>query len=179
MTDKQKLQQLFEAALKAPAPHNEGIAPQRAFPTPNLDFAPIARPEPAPAVQPEPAPAFQTPPQAQTVFETVEESATPAPTLDNGEADKHGAMPDEGITTKDRRRRIEWWFTLILFLGTTGGTAAWLVQSPARMQATREVIRDCRSYGDIQSMVAKYQERKHFAPSIRIHVGLRQSSEYQ
>lgn len=167
MTDKQKLQQLFDAALKTPVA-NEGVAPKRAFPKPGLDFepAPIPSPVTAPvtAFQAVPAPApvqaAPDPATAKAVFEAVEACAPEpaAPALDKEAAEELGALLDERIAKKARRRKLELVCTLVVFFGTTGGTAAWFVQSPARMQAMREVIRDFRQYGDIKSMVAKYQE---------------------
>lgn len=187
MTDKQKLQQLFDAALKTPVP-NEGLAPKRAFPTPTFEVpsefashptpafvpAPGYAPAPAgyvpvqgyvPAPGYAPAPAFIPVPvpatPAQTVFENVEateETKTEYPELDREAAEELGRLLDERIARKRRRRKLELLVTLILFVGTTGGGAAWFVQSPDRMQALREAIRDVRSYGDIKSMVAKYQE---------------------
>lgn len=158
MTDKQKLQQLFDAALKTPVA-NEGLAPKRAFPTPVFDSVPEMTAVPAPA----PVPAVPTvaPAPAPAIFDKVEatEEAPPAiPELDREAAEELGALLDERIARKRRRRKLELVVTLVLFFGTTGGGTAWFVQSPVRMQALKEAIRDVRSYGDIKSMVAKYQE---------------------
>ena len=38
-----------------------------------------------------------------------------------------------------------------------GGGCGWFVQSPYRMQAFGEAIREIRSVGDVAAMVAKYQ----------------------
>jgi hypothetical protein len=175
MTDKQKLQQLFDAALKTHVP-NEGLAPKRAFPTPTFEIpsefasnrtpasapapAPFGTPVPAPVSAQAQAPAVVTAP-APAIFEKVEaavESGPESPELDREAAEELGALLDERIARKRRRRKLELVVTLVLFFGTTGGGAAWFVQSPVRMQALREAIRDVRSYGDIKSMVAKYQE---------------------
>lgn len=160
MTDKQKLQQLFDAALKTPVA-NEGLAPKRAFPTPVLDPLAESAPAPMPAFTPVSAPVAAATPQPQPVFDKVEE--TPAaepefPALDKEAAEELGALLDERIARKRRRRKLELVVTLILFFGSTVGGTAWFIQSPARITALKEAIRDIRSYGDINSMVAKYQE---------------------
>lgn len=156
MTDKQKLQQLFDAALKTPVA-NEGVAPKRAFPTPVFDSVPESAPAAMPVFQPVPAAAA---PQPQAIFDKVEETpaAAEAPALDKEAAEELGRLLDERIVRKRRRRKIELVVTLILFFGGTAGGTAWFVQSPARIIALKEAIRDIRSYGDINSMVAKYQE---------------------
>ena len=157
MTDKQKLQQLFDAALKTPVA-NEGLAPKRAFPTPIFDEIAESAPAPKPAFVPAPAAAA---PQPQAIFETVEQTPAPVeeiPALDKEAAEELGALLDERLARKRRRRKLEFVVTLILFFGSTIGGTAWFIQSPARIQALREAIRDVRSYGDINSMVAKYQE---------------------
>ena len=61
-----------------------------------------------------------------------------------------------GIVRKRRRRKLELVVTLVLFFGSTLGGTAWFIQSPTRILALKEAIRDIRSYGDINSMVAKY-----------------------
>ena len=157
MTDKQKLQQLFDAALKTPVA-NEGLAPKRAFPTPVFDEIVESTPAPRPAFTPAPAAAA---PQPQAIFDQVEEAPAPVeeiPALDKEAAEELGALLDERLARKRRRRKLELVVTLILFFGSTIGGTAWFIQSPARIQALREAIRDVRSYGDINSMVAKYQE---------------------
>ena len=100
-------------------------------------------------------------PQPQAIFDKVGETPAPVaeiPALDKEAAEELGALLDERIARKRRRRKLELVVTLVLFFGSTVGGTAWFIQSPARMQALREAIRDVRSYGDINSMVAKYQE---------------------
>lgn len=132
MTDKQKLQQLFDAALKTPVA-NEGVAPKRAFPTPVFDSSSESGSGPMPAFQPAPATVIAQPvpvaaaPQPQAIFDNVEE--TPAasaeiPALDKEAAEELGKLLDERIVRKRRRRKLELVVTLILFFGSTlGGTA--------------------------------------------------------
>ena len=47
--------------------------------------------------------------------------------------------------------------TLGVLLALAGGGFAWFAQSPYRVQAIREAIRDIRSLGDIQGLAAKYR----------------------
>lgn len=135
MTDPEKLQQLFQAALKAP-PTEGKVTLARAFPTP----APLAAPAPAPKPVPE------------IIF-------TPLPNagLDDVASAKLGALLDEQMARQKRKRRRELIGTLIVVLGLTGGGFGWFVQSPTRLQAFREAVADIRSVGDVAAMVAKYQ----------------------
>lgn len=143
MTDQEKLQQLFQAALKAPVERNVSLA--RAFPTPAPRAAvqPVAEPVREPAPAPEPAA-----PVAAFV---------PNAGLDDAASAELGALLDEQMARKNRKRRRELIGTLIVVLGLTGGGLGWFVQSPTRIQAFREAMADIRSVGDVTAMAAKYQ----------------------
>jgi hypothetical protein len=131
MTDPEKLQQLFQAALKAPPTEGKATL-ARAFPTP----APLAAPEPV----------------AEIIF-------TPLPNagLDHAASAELGALLDDQMARQKRRRKRELIGTLIVVFGLTGGGLGWFVQSPTRIQAFREAVADIRSVGDVAAMVAKYQ----------------------
>ena len=138
MTDNEKLQQLFQAALKAPPVEGKATL-ARAFPA----VAPVSA-EPIREVAPAPEPPAAVVPM-------------PNAGLDNAVSTELGALLDEQMTRKNRKRRRELVGTLVVVLGLTGGGFGWFVQSPARIQAFREAIADIRSVGDIAAMVAKYQ----------------------
>jgi hypothetical protein len=135
MTDPEKLQQLFQAALKAP-PAEGKAAFARAFPT----AAPLA---------------------AAPVSEAVPVLEPPAAVanagLDHAAAAELGALLDDQMARQKRKRRRELVVTFVVLLGLTGGGLGWFVQSPTRMQAFRESVADIRSIGDVAAMVAKYQ----------------------
>jgi len=76
--------------------------------------------------------------------------------LDKAAAEELGILLDEQNGRKKRAARRATLCTLLFFLGTTGGFSAWFVQNPDRVQAFKDAMRDIRSVGDIQSMVAKY-----------------------
>jgi len=148
MTDNEKLQKLFQAALKAPSV--EGKAPlERAFPTPT----PVAAPQPI-AEPIREAVAMPAPPA------TLEADAPPLANAGLSEAASAelGALLDEQMRRKNRKRRRETIGTLIVFFLFTGGGVGWFVQSPGRIQALKEAIRDIHDAGDIKTMVAKYQK---------------------
>ena len=67
------------------------------------------------------------------------------------------ALLDERHKRNVRKRRRDALVVLILLFCICGGSSAWFIQSPARMQALREAVSDIRSIGDIGSIVAKYQ----------------------
>ncbi len=142
MTDQEKLQQLFQAALRAPSAEGKA-ALVRAFPTP----APIAAAPISKAVPPAEPPG------------TVAISAIP-PTnagLDHAASAELGALLDDQMARQKRRHRREVIGTFVILLGLTGGGLGWFIQSPSRVQAFREAVADIRSVGDVAAMVAKYQ----------------------
>ena len=179
MTDRDKLQQLFQAALQDSTPEGKASL-ARAFPTrhtsaPETDVAPqhpvpvAAAPAPvavAPVPQPfaaapiGPAPApFSPMPAAPASVGAAEfdPRKTVAPVaLDATAAEELGALLDEQNARKKRRARRAALCTLAFFLTTTGGFSAWFVQNPERVQAFKDAMRDIRSVADVQSMVAKY-----------------------
>lgn len=133
MTDPQKLQQLFEAALRAPAAAEGKAALARAFPIP----APIAAP-------PTPAEAVR-----EAVFTPVPPVASAAPLanpgLNEAASAKLGALLDDSLALQKRRRRRELIGTFVVLIGLTGGGLGWFVQSSARIQAFREAAGGARA----------------------------------
>lgn len=151
MTDKEKLQQLFQAALQDPSHGTKPLA--RAFPTAPVVTLPEVQPAPAPEpVQP---PVMEAPAAAN-----VAPLVKPMPNagLDQATAAELGALLDAQILRKRRQRRRELVMTLVVCLGLTGGGYGWFIQSPSRVQAWNEAMGDIRSLGDVKGLVAKYQK---------------------
>jgi len=160
MTDKEKLQKLFDAALKSPSDPNGGPL-KRAFPTPVLEAAPIpAAPAPA-AFADTVAASPRTGGSPAGVNEPNGAIGASAPTmaavLDDAASTELATLLDEQLRRKSRKRRMEALVAAVVLLGLTGGGSAWFVHSPVRVQALTEVMRDIRSVGDVKSMVAKYR----------------------
>jgi hypothetical protein len=152
MTDKQKLQSLFDAALKAPAEFSG--SPQRVFPTPAIE----AMPEPAAVIAPVFAPPSAAGPAPAAPVAVAVAPMPAAPSLDAAAAEELGKLLDEQQLRKKRRRRIEALVTACIFFGSTASGTIWFVQDGARVQAFKEAMRDIRSVGDVKSLVAKYQD---------------------
>lgn len=153
MTDNEKLQKLFQAALND---SSEGKVPlARAFPT----AAPVRTVEALPESVSEPI----SEPIRETAATATAEIALPPQHAANaglGEAASAelGILLDEQLKRKNRKRRRETIGTLIVFFTLTVGGVGWFVQSPGRMQALKEAIRDIHDAGDLKTMVAKYQK---------------------
>ena len=168
MTDKEKLQQLFEAALKDPTLPT-AQTPKRAFPVSPLEqsaaiLQPLTHPSPFP-VQAAMRPEMTMPvtPAVAPVFDAVVvPSAGAAPTmaavLDDAASTELAALLDEQNKRKTRKRRMEALVTAAVLVGSAGGGTLWFVQSPDRVAAFKEVMGDFRSLGDVKSLVAKYQD---------------------
>lgn len=144
MTDQEKLQQLFNAALRDSSPIE--TAPTRAVP--QVPTAPVA----APRIQRE-----SVTPSAPAELENPSQPMAEAPVLDKAAAEELGALLDEQVRRTRRKHRIESMVAAAVLLGLTGGSVGWFVHSPARVEAFRQVLRDIRSVGDVKSMVAKYE----------------------
>ena len=160
MTDKEKLQKLFEAALKQPEP--TAGPPKRAFPQPPAAPAPVVASgpilKPAPevsfeAVLPDPARAAA----ASNVEPAASTTEPEAPMPDDAASDELGALLDEQLARKSHKRKREALVTAIVLLGLTGGGFGWFASSPTRVQAFTSAIREIRSVTDVKSIVAKYQ----------------------
>jgi hypothetical protein len=158
MTDKEKLQKLFDAALKSSTDFSEG-PPQRAFPTPSFEAKPApiaagfaARVETAP-----PSPPVAELPVAPPDAGEATGPATMAAVLDDAASTELAALLDEQLQRQSRKRKMEALVAALVLFGLTGGGFGWFVHSPQRVQAFHEAMREIRSVGDIQSMVAKYQ----------------------
>ncbi len=137
MTHTEKLQQIFDAALKDSSEFTK--QPTRAFPT-SASAQPVAVSPPAPAPEPEPI---------------VESAANVG--LSAAASAELGTLLDEQHQRKARKHRRETLVTLAVVLALTGGGAGWFIQSPQRLQALKEAVHDIRSIGDVKSIVAKYQ----------------------
>lgn len=159
MTHAEKLQLLFEAALKD---SSEPLKPlTRSFPS-TLSATTAAASPPAPEPKPERVPVVEVP-----VAPIVEVPAPPvvevpaAPVVNAGLSDvasaELGKLLDEQHQRKTSKHRRELLITLSVLFALTGGGFGWFVQSPQRVAAFKEAIRDVRSVGDVKSMVAKYQ----------------------
>ena len=139
MTDSQKLQQLFAAALKDCSDIDK--PPTRIF------AHPVAVPEADNALVEAPVP--------------IPESLPLAPPENGGFSDAEsrelGALLDESQRRKSAAHRRQALAALGVMVALVGGGCGWFVQSPHRMQAFGEAIREIRSVGDVAAMVAKYQ----------------------
>lgn len=161
MTDKDKLQKLFQAALLDAS--EEKVTLARAYPKSTLETLAAQAPTPsgpvvAPQVSPEPvamAPAPVAAPvtPAQDLVQPMANAG-----LDAVSAEELRILLDEQHLRLKRRRRRELVGTLVVFLGITGGGFGWFVSSPDRVQAVRDAVKEVRSVGDIAGMVAKYQK---------------------
>jgi hypothetical protein len=137
MTDQEKMEKLFEAALRAPT-EPDALKPKRAV-VPQEAPAPVAAPE---------------------VVAAIADPAVPVVNagLDEETAAELGALLDERQQRMERQRRRNKLVTVVVFLALTGGGYGWFIQSPQRVQAFHEAMNDIRSVGDFASIVAKYNK---------------------
>jgi hypothetical protein len=154
MTDQEKLQKLFQAALQDSSDLNK--APTRAFPTSASVPAPSSVPAPMPFTQPVPVA-----PAPEPVPVVAEDAPAVLPSnagLDEKTSNELGALLDEQRTRLARKRRRDTLVVLGVMFALGGSGFGWFVQDPQRVQAFKDAIRDVRSVGDVKSMVAKYRE---------------------
>jgi hypothetical protein len=161
MTDKDKLQKLFQAALLDAS--EERVTLARAYPKSTLETLASQAATPSGRLvtpQPSPEPVAMAPAAAPAPVESAQELVQPMANagLDAVSAEELRILLDEQHLRLKRRRRRELVGTLILFLGITGGGFGWFVSAPERVQAVRDAVKEVRSVGDIAGMVAKYQK---------------------
>lgn len=152
MTHTEKLQQIFNAALKDSSDFNKPFT--RAFPT-SLAAKPVAASQPTVEPAPSPEPVVEVP----VALATPAASAAPATSagLSESESTELGKLLDAQEQRKTRKRRRDALMTLGVLTILTGNAFCWFVNSPQRVVAFKEAIHDIRSVGDVKSMVAKYQ----------------------
>ncbi|MBC7980763.1 MAG: hypothetical protein H7Y36_09400 [Armatimonadetes bacterium] len=138
MTDEQKLQQLFDAALKD---------------SPRIDKAPAPLSPKAtiPAAHAAPAP----------LTETQREAAAP-PSANLGLDEKASSELANLLESQNQRKTSKLRRNSLISLATclviVGGGLGWFVQSPQRVQAFRQAVKEARSVGDIGAILASYQK---------------------
>lgn len=159
MTDKEKLQKLFDAALRDPEPAT-GNTPHRAFPANQAQHAAV--PVTPPLLKPAPVVAHESvlpdTALAARMQNPIAETSTPkAPVLDDAASDELGALLDEQITRQARKRRRDSLVAALVLFGLTGGGFGWFVQSPDRVEAFKSAMTEIRSVTDVKGMIAKYQ----------------------
>ncbi|MFK7850834.1 MAG: hypothetical protein AB8D78_07635 [Akkermansiaceae bacterium] len=77
---------------------------------------------------------------------------------DEGISAELGAILDEKVLKEKRSKKRAKLIAVGLLLCITGGTAGWVVANPERFEAMKAVAAEIKSAGDIEGMVAKYQE---------------------
>ncbi len=184
MTDKEKLQKLFDAALRDPT-EPEALKSTRSFSGQAAASPAVFQAAPpfqaAPAYQA--AAPFQAAPSYPTaagqpvvVYQVVaaptaapfvaappsvpEGMVTPMPNagLDAVSSAELAILLDEQQQRKMRRRRRDALVTALVLFGLTGGGYGWFVQSPQRVQAFSDAVKEIRSAGDIAGIVGKYKK---------------------
>ena len=150
MTHTEKLQQIFEAALKDNSEFNKPFI--RAFPA-SLAAKPVAVGQPAAEPAPSPEPVVEAPAKPFVIPAAPAASAG----LSESESAEPGKLLAEQQQQKTRKRRRDALMTLGVLTILTGNAFSWFVNSPQRVVAFNEAIQDIRSVGDVKSMGTKYQ----------------------
>ncbi len=144
MTDQEKLQRLFDAALRDSSEIDK--TPTRLLPKTPIPAAraiPVA--ESVVEIQPEPS--------AQEWGQTVanlgldEQASSELATLLEAQ--------NQRTTSKRRRDAV---ITLVTCIAMVGGGFGWFVKSPERLRAFREAMTEVRSAGDVGAILANYQK---------------------
>ncbi len=146
MTDKEKLDRLFDAALKDTSDFN----------TPLTRSYPALATNPAPQAITRSALMLELPEMPPVIEISVAPPVNAG--LDGAASKELGAMLDDQHQRLQRKRRRGMFVSMAACLALTGGIYGWFIQEPGRVQALRETIKDIRSVGDIKGMVANYSK---------------------
>jgi len=148
MTPKTDLQRLFDAALKDTSDIDQKkLRLTPATPVTTAEAISITSPLLVKSVT---APVMEQP--------AVEEEPIVEVDFDKQLTDELGAQLDAKVAKQRRQRRIASLVTLAAVFTLVGGSYAWCVQSPERIEAFHKVMKDVRSATNVKSMVASYQE---------------------
>jgi hypothetical protein len=150
MTHQEKLQKLFEAALKS-QPEDFG-----AHPVKNRSVPASQTPGPETRIQTQEQ-SKSGPANREMEEKPLDVSTGASRTLNREESEELGVLLDDQVRRRRRRHRMEALVTALVLFGMTGGGLAWFVANPDRVQAFQEAMRDIRSVGDIKALVASYQ----------------------
>lgn len=145
-TDKEKLQKLFEAALREPEPppvNKSESSPQSAPPA---------------VVQPTVSTSHGNDLEASGERLKTESMAAEASSMSGAASEELAALLDEQHLRKSRRRRLETLVTLGVLLGSMAGGWVWFNSDPHRKQALREVMNDIHTLSDARLIAVKYND---------------------
>lgn len=145
-TDKEKLQKLFEAALREPEPppfNKSESSPQSAPPA---------------VVQPTVSTSQESDREASGELLKTESMAAEASSMSDAASEELAALLDEQHLRKSRRRRLETLVTLCVLLGSMAGGWVWFNSDPHRKQALREVMNDIHTLSDARLIATKYND---------------------
>ncbi|HSP42140.1 MAG TPA: hypothetical protein VLO11_04665 [Luteolibacter sp.] len=137
MTDKEKLQALFDAAMRSP--EEPGGKLKRAVPG-------------AAAIKP----SAEEPASVKT--EEKPAANSPAEALDKEAAGALGLLLDERIRRDKRKRRVEVLVTTVVLLGSALCGTVWFVQDKERVSAMTQAVDEIRTTGDPEAMAANYNQ---------------------
>lgn len=153
MTDKEKLEQLFQAALKSN--DNPGKSLKRAFP--QVAAVPKMPVTPPGTEGPQTEYSASIPPATATAGRELLVEPMPNAGLDEASSAELGALLESQLKRVAAKRRRELMVTLAVVAGLAGGGFGWFIHSPSRVTAFKSAITEIRSIGDIKGMMAKYQ----------------------
>ncbi len=146
MSTEEKLQEIFQAALRSEDTTTFTPAgPPKAF-VPS--FTPVG--EPSAAMPPDSTPSVESVPAPAA-------DAAPNAGLDEKSSAELRELVDEQqarIRRKDFKNRI---VGLAASIALLGGSTAWFVSDTERVAALNGAVSDIRSFGDVKSILSKYQ----------------------
>lgn len=143
----EKLQALFDAALKAP----EESAAMRPKPVGHISEGSVS---PISVIQ-----EVEMTPQVVEVRPVVASSRVVQPVeFDKAEAEELGELLDEQMAKQKSKRSRDFVLTMFVLGGALLGGVGWFVSDGQRVHAFMSVLGEIRSVSDIQSIVEKYQD---------------------
>lgn len=174
-TDKEALQKIFEAALRQADPEDSPAEPAKraeeppmrrmycqtaSLPATNVVESATAVSRPRRNVQQAYA-AYTSPPteengQSQETEDAPDADSTAA--LYAETADEIGAILDEKLAAENRRRKLKLLLTSAVALAVIGGSAAWLIKNPERLETLKSVTHEIQAIGDTNQTADSYQK---------------------
>lgn len=169
-TNKEALQKIFEAALKeaetTPITKTRKFASAEHLAKPHHPIGPAttsSQPQMMPQAVPDAAvtPSTAKPSAPEVAPAATVAAATPPVTPDhNHDAASAGpaAVLDRKTAKDKRRHQMQWLVLSAVLVGGLGGSAAWFIQSPERIDSLKSASTEVKAATDVQSLTGEYQK---------------------
>ena len=107
----------------------------------------------------------ETPAKPETLEDKPAPTAAAATATDAGARIQHDAasaelatLLDQKMAKEKRRHQMQWMIIAAILVGGIGGSAAWFVQSPDRIDSLKSAVTEVQAATDVESLTGEYEK---------------------